>query len=450
MSSSIPVGPYREIVQKSGRRAPFYIMPFDEDGQATAAKTREHLVKDAKAGDYSHIFLFSHGWNNNFETALARYNGFIATFQAVIPHNSPLLAETFKPLLVGVTWPSIDLLFDWEQGPSLASTTSAHRPERFDSAVRQGQDEMRLVASLLSPEMRAEFYDLASTDRPMTDAEAIRLAALMAPLYAKSEDPSEPDGAAPTPEQLVTFWQTAVMDAKSGLEEPGVSEGSPKPMGMPFDLPDPRDAVRIFSVWKMKDRAGKVGASGVSRLLRDLMSAAPSAKVHLIGHSFGCKLLLSALAVGPEFTRPVTSALLLQPAVSCYCFSSNVAGRGYPGGYRPTLARIAQPIIATFSKHDLPLTRVYHLALRRQADLGDTKISKVGSPSEYSALGGVGPQGVSGSEAQLLDIKVQGDRYVLGDGAPEVYGVKGDKAIDGHGGVVNEATAWALYCQVTA
>jgi hypothetical protein len=450
MSTNLPVGPYREITLKNGKRAPFYIMPFDEDGRATAVKTREHLVKDATAGGYSHIFVFSHGWNNDFETALARYNSFIAAFQAVVPHDSPLMRDTYKPLLVGVTWPSIDLLFDWEEGPALSSTPPAQRPEGFDRSVRKGQDELRLVAGLLPADKRAEFYDIASNDRPMTDAEGIKLARLIAPLYATSEDPTEPDGAPPTPEQLVRFWETAVMDAKAGLVEPGIGPASPTIKALPFGLPDPRDVVRVFTVWKMKDRAGKVGSTGVSNLLRDLISAAPAAKVHLIGHSFGCKLLLSAIAVGSELARPVTSVLLLQPAVSCYCFSSNVAGRGFPGGYRPTLVRIAQPILATFSSHDLPLTRVYHLALRRQADLGDTRTFEVGPPSEYSALGGVGPFGVSATEAQVIDIKVRGDPYQLGSGTPEVYGIRGDRAIDGHSGVINEVTAWALYCQATA
>ena len=448
MSTSIPVGPFREITLKNGRRAPFYVMPFDDGGQATAVKTRAALLQDAAAGGYSHLFLFSHGWNNDFETALARYYEFIARFQSVVPHDSPLMADGYKPLLIGITWPSIDLLFDWENGPKIASTNPAQRPLGFESAVQQGQDELHLVAGLLPADKRAEFYDIASADHPMSDAEGIRLARLMAPLYTDVGDPTEPDGAPPTPEQLVRFWETAVMDAKMDVVASDPSE--PMTKSLPFGLPDPRDALRIFTVWKMKDRAGKVGSSGVSQLLRDLVSAAPVAKVHLVGHSFGCKLLLSALAVGPELVRPVTSALLLQPAVSCYCFSSNVAGHGFPGGYRPTLARVAQPILATFSSHDLPLTRIYHLALRRQGDLGDTKITKAGPPSEYAALGGVGPQGVSTGEAQIIDIKVRGDRYPLQNGSPEIFGIKGDAAIDGHGGVVNETTAWALYCQVIA
>src|SRR2546422_9483460 len=70
MTASIPVGPYRQIPLKNGRSAPFYMMPFDEDGLSTARKTKAHLVDDAKQHSYSNIYIFSHGWNTDFETAL--------------------------------------------------------------------------------------------------------------------------------------------------------------------------------------------------------------------------------------------------------------------------------------------------------------------------------------------------------------------------------------------
>ena len=50
------------------------------------------------------------------------------------------------------------------------------------------------------------------------------------------------------------------------------------------------------------------------------------------------------------------SLLLLQGAVSPLCFARNVLGDGQPGGYRATFERVDQPILATFSPHDFPLT----------------------------------------------------------------------------------------------
>ena len=46
---------------------------------------------------------------------------------------------------------------------------------------------------------------------------------------------------------------------------------------------DPRQVIRVLTVYQMKDRAGVVGAFGVSELLRDLLNAS-TARVHAIGH----------------------------------------------------------------------------------------------------------------------------------------------------------------------
>jgi hypothetical protein len=148
----------------------------------------------------------------------------------------------------------------------------------------------------------------------------------------------------------------------------------------------------------------------------------------------------------------VASALLLQPAINCYCFSPNADGDGLVGGYRPVLTRFHQPILSTFSSDDLPLTKFFHLALWRTTDLGEAKIARAGEPiSRYAALGGFGPQGCSPFEAHVIDIIAPGRPYqLISPNAPKVLGLRSDTAIDGHGGVVNSTTAWALYCQVIA
>ena len=76
------------------------------------------------------------------------------------------------------------------------------------------------------------------------------------------------------------------------------------------------------------------------------------------------KVVLSALCNGPAPSRKVDSVLLLQPALSCYAFTADLDGK--PGGYRPAFDRVRLPIITTYSGHDEPLTKVFHLAVRRQ------------------------------------------------------------------------------------
>jgi len=58
-----------------------------------------------------------------------------------------------------------------------------------------------------------------------------------------------------------------------------------------------KDALRVATFWKMKARAGQVGRSGLGPLLEQLHLAAPTVRVHLIGHSFGARLVAN---VWPE------------------------------------------------------------------------------------------------------------------------------------------------------
>jgi pimeloyl-ACP methyl ester carboxylesterase len=196
----------------------------------------------------------------------------------------------------------------------------------------------------------------------------------------------------------------------------------------------------------MKDRAGRVGARGVHDLLGRLVGASPDVRVHLIGHSYGCRVVLSALCAGDPPVRPVDSVLLLEPATSALCFATDVDGSGRPGGYRPALERSRQPILTTFSGHDVPLTKLFHFAARRASDLGDAVIAGTPLPSRYAALGGFGPYGCD-ADSVVVPPATPPQAYPLG-GPKRVIAVQGDSVISGHGDVANPATAWMLLDQV--
>ena len=104
------------------------------------------------------------------------------------------------------------------------------------------------------------------------------------------------------------------------------------------------------------------------------------------------------------------------------------------------LDRVNKPILSTFSAHDFPLTRVFHLAVRRSGDLGEAQIAADEPPSKYAALGGFGPRKAG---EKLIDVLDRPQKYALGDA--RVYGIKATRTIPGHGDVSNESTWWALY-----
>ena len=444
MPHTLPAGPYRTVRSEDGQEIPFYIIPFDKRGTCIAPKTRDHLIQAIRDDDYTDVFLFSHGWNNDWTVATARYEHFLKGYMDMRAENDLDVPANYKPLLVGVFWPSTALVFGKsEKGPSMA----AGDPTAMDSAVAEELDEIAMIAADLDDTGAARLYELAQKTA-LTPDEALDLAKLLRPIYTESDDELGEEDAV-SAEDIVAVW-AAAQAPDDDLTDFGVvdqpDEDGPQAafIGGLLKKLDPRPALRTATVYKMKDRAGKVGARGVGPLLDDVLGAG-DAKLHLLGHSYGAKIVLSATAAA-ALSRPVESMLLLQPAVSHLCFAAQVPGTDRSGGYRAVLGRVNKPILSTFSEQDFPLTKTFHLALRRKKDLGEAKIAAAGKPpSRFAALGGFGPRGC---DEVLIDINSLNEAYDLDANVP-IYGLRGDEAISGHGDISNPATWWALYSLVS-
>jgi hypothetical protein len=447
----LEAGPYRTLDLVEGGTAPWYIVPFDKEGRCEAPRTRAHLLSTLRAGDFTDVVLFSHGWNNDWETASRRYDHFLNGYTNMVRSRDLSHPSPFRPLLIGIIWPATALVMPWEEGPSFAGGT----PGIDDEQVGQERREIQALADQLRGGARERLYELAQREGGLTAEEAVELARILAPFYATKHDDLTKAGGAPPPDEIVRIWEAASRDAAAtgpaanrdgefGLLPETPSSGvGPQAAGVLGWL-NPRDAVRAATVLLMKDRAGTVGAGGVGPLVRDIL-AQSTARLHMVGHSYGAKIVLSALCA-KEVERPATSLLLLQPAVSHLCFAANVPGTRRPGGYRAALARTTQPILTTFSTHDVPLTRLFHQVVRRAADLGEARIAGV-APSDYAALGGFGPGGTD-EDSEEIAIPALGQKYEFGPNAPEIYGLEASGAIGGHGDISNEHTWWALYSQV--
>jgi hypothetical protein len=442
MSDNPVVGPLRTVTGPGGTSAPFYIVPFDKRGVCVGPQTRDLLCKDAAGA--TDLFVFAHGWNNDWASATGHYDTFITEFLRLRAQYWAAPAGDYRPLLAGVFWPSAALVAPDEKGPDIAGDDGnggGLTPEVLELAAELDADD----AAALCRELDRD---------SLTDEQALAVARLLTPALDRSADDL---GRPPTsPEDLVEAWRAA--DAEpAGAGQASTNAGGfvddtdeeapaagPQAAGK-LDFLNPRNIVRLATVLIMKDRAGVVGASGVSDLLTQVRAASPDVRIHLIGHSYGCRLLLSALchpADGQAVT--VDSALLLQPAISCYCFApaGGVPGMAGPGGYHAAAQRCRGPVVATYSANDIPLRLFFHLAARRAADLGDVKIAGL-PPSRYAALGGYGPQGVA---ARPVDAVAPPTPYAFG--GPGIVGLKADGIIGGHGDVTSPATAWMLLNQV--
>lgn len=447
MSDQLPAGPFK--VLESG--APIYLIPFDKNGECVAPQTRAHLLATLANGEFTHAIIFSHGWNNDWAAATKRYETFIQGYIEQHRHLVQNNNAAMNPLLIGIFWPSTALVLENEEAPGMAPFTG----EISWAPAVEDESWLEQATTKLSEDVpesqRAQFKQLLRKSGPISEPERTALSAMISPLLAgwgvdasdieiaahlaggssvRTEDDDEDDGAGGLADA------PAVVAPNAAFSLLGV-------------LTSPRWLLRVFTVLQMKDRAVRVGGGGVSLLLYDILKAC-DAKVSLVGHSYGCIVMLSSVAAMPADSRKVNSILLLQPAVSRYCFAATIPGKPHQGGYRIVFDRVSQPILSTYSSHDLPLTKLFHLAARRAEDLGQPKIAGGGAPSQYAALGGYGAAGCLATEctdARLLKFNVP---YGAAQPGTRLITLNSDSAIMGHGDVSVAGTWWALFQQIHA
>jgi len=438
------VGPYCDVEIAPGKLAPFYAIRFDKNGRSESPVTQQHLVDALAAKKFTDVYLFCHGWNNDWATALKRYRNFIDTYRELQTKPGLTINREYRPVVVGVFWPSTAFVKQSEEGPIIAGGDG----EGEDADVIDPQ-VLEEIVSRVNPEAVTKVYELFNRDA-LGAPEARELASILAPAFVSGDDGFEGDSDDDIDVMLDSWgrWQAAEAPAarRASATKFGTAGGGraaqPQVAGM-INL-NPRDLARSLTVRIMKDRAGTVGTRGVGPMLRDMLTATPdTTRFHLWGHSYGARVALNAIARphGAPLPRAVNSLLLLQPAVNHLCFAKE-APNGKPGGYRKALSLVKQPILSTFSANDVPLTKLFHLALRRSEDLGDIGIAAGEPPSKYAALGGFGPRGLD--EREDVDILDPPTEYDLTSGA-EVLAVDGTRTIASHGAVVNESTAWAMF-----
>jgi len=241
---------------------------------------------------------------------------------------------------VGIIWPS--LLFpddDPNTAPPVAST-GAKLAAALTPAFPGQQQQLATMGQLLDqqpqdPAKLTEFHQLAG-GLVTTPAQSI-------------EDAGE--AALLTADTATVFGHAAAMAPHA----PSGAQG----IGNPFTglWNGAREVLRTLSYYEMKNRAGVVGQNGLGPLLAGLTGPSGPPRIHLMGHSFGARLVsysLAGLRADQTGTAsPVKSLTLIQGAFSHFTFSSSlVFDSSRAGGLTGAGSRVDGPLLATFSSAD--------------------------------------------------------------------------------------------------
>jgi pimeloyl-ACP methyl ester carboxylesterase len=199
----------------------------------------------------------------------------------------------------------------------------------------------------------------------------------------------------------------------------------------------------------MKARAGVVGRKGLAPVLTELRvsPARPGPRVHLVGHSFGGRLVSFALAGFPSAdASPVASLVLVQAAFSHYAFSTEKDNPfGKEGALRPYVDRVHGPLVATWSEFDWAVGRWYPKAsaLARQDNQANPAVTR------WGGLGAGGFQAVEPLESIPMrdpgeDYGFAAGRFYTVDGSGVIADFKESAFSGAHSDIRRPEVAWLI------
>jgi hypothetical protein len=429
---------------------PAWRLVFDKDGDVDR-QTLADLTDGIRDNGITDLVMFSHGWNNDEAAAASLYDRWFKLLAAELDPQR-------KVGFVGIRWPS-QL---WRDEP-IPDIDNAPQPQGGGGAA--GAEEAPVIAAgppTIDPvqlnDLKEMFPDGAAQldaiagllEQPPTGERAAELFDKMREFSAATAEGSNDGEAEPSDQPGMLDPQRDPVDAftkfADRLTEAGVEFGEGG--GGAAGLGDfaarlwhgAKEALRQLTYWQMKNRAGVVGQKGLGPAINKLTDAFPNLRIHLVGHSFGARLVSYALAgLRESDPSPVKSVTLLQGAYSRYAFTDALPFRDGAGTLAGRLNRIDGPLTVCFSSHDRALTTFYPLA---SAAAGDDAAAADDPLSRWRAMGSHGAFNV---EAQMLG--TVGAVYpfkagqILNLDASEVV-TNGDTASGAHSDIFYSQLAW--------
>lgn len=419
---------------------PFFPVAFNRAGQPVDPGTIAALREAIRGGGVSDLIVISHGWNNDMAEARDLYAAFFSAARRLIDRGALMPAPERRFAVVGVFWPS-KRFAERELIPGGAAGLAGGGAG--STALRRQLEELEGVFDAAdAAESLAAMADLVPRleDSEQACAEFVALARQLLPAAeAEAQEDDDSDGSglflSLAPRQVFARLQQPVNVAEAQGPEPEGAAG----LGGAFSGVGAaaKRVLNLTTYYQMKHRAGLVGAAGLNPLLRELQALQPGLRQHLIGHSFGARLVTAAVAAGELL--PVQTLVLLQAAFSHYGLAQRWDGR-QDGRFRRLLTEraLAGPCLITHTANDTAVGLAYPLAslLAGQvaAGLGDAN----------DRFGGMGRNGAQKTPEAIEGLlQSQGARYNFQGG--KVHNLLADAHIQNHNDITGEAVVFAAF-----
>lgn len=356
---------------------PYWELTFDADGDVDTTQ-RAGLTSGVTARGVTDLIVFSHGWNSDRSGATRLHDRFLRPVPGLLrgataPANAPVPAPVPVPApapapapavpgYVGVLWPSMrfsdEPIPDFE--PTSAVTGARDGAAVLDDRTRRALAEVFPGGGPLVGRLAALLEERPDDDRRI--AEFVALTRRLTGVDGAAVDTTD-ESSAVAPAMLVDD-PVAVCEVFAASLEPGLLDGLRARIWN-----GAHEVLRQATYYAMKRRAGTVGEHGLGPALGAVAAARPGIRIHLVGHSFGGRVVSFALRGLPDGVRAVKSVTLLQGAFSHYAFAAVLPhDHAHGGALRDVRRRVDGPVVSCWSAHDSSLGTMYPLASKLAGD----------------------------------------------------------------------------------
>jgi hypothetical protein len=383
---------------------PHWEVGFDERGNPDQGEAAA-LLAELPGKDLTDLLVFSHGWNSDRRQARRLYQLYFQQVPGLLERaGSPARVGT-----LGVVWPSKR----WADEPEPTGELGGGGAAGLDdgAAPTPPPADPDLVQDLKDvfpgDDQRRALDELARllAERPEDPAALARFQTLMGKLTETADDdPAGEDHG----ELALLEDEPAEVFGRFADAVPQTGEGGPAGLGDAFGRlwKGAKEALRQLTYFEMKKRAGVVGKQGLGPLLGRIHQADPEVRIHLLGHSFGARLVSFALAGLPQGDSSVKSLYLLQGAFSHFAFADALPmDRSRGGALKGVAARVDGPLVASFSVHDTAVGKLYPLASLSSRD------DSAGLEDRLFRWGGIGHDGAQAVDATVAALGPVGTGY---------------------------------------
>jgi hypothetical protein len=429
---------------------PFAKLVFANDGSLVEAQQLADLLARIRAAKPARLAVVSHGWRNDAADATALYEELFTNIAATLAARGAQ-----APSVVGVYWTSMALPEEFGGGAPQGA-----KPEGAAVRLAAGQrlDPQRIGERL--DRLKATFggaaqLDLAKSlldnleDRPKDQVAFVELLRQAAPPTSDpQEDKSDKFFGADARVVFDNLSRPILAAAPRGDGDGGAAGLREAAAGLGDSLANSAQGalaaafrlVNYLTFYQMKERAGVIG-EGLSRALAQARAEFATLPIHLIGHSFGARVVTAAAAAGAKLDP--CSLSLLQGAYSHNGLAAASQWDGGQDGYFRailTQSRVRGPIIATHTANDRAVGVAYPIASR----LAGQNAKALGDAND--PYGGVGRNGLLHTlpAERGPDGPLQGPRgdYRFANG--KINNLLADAFVKDHGDVRNPAVANAV------